>query len=206
MAILLTGFEPFGGSRTNPSERVAQALDGQIVAGMTVCATVLPVDTDRGPAALLDAIRRVQPAAVVCLGEATGRMRISLERVALNLLDFNINDNSGKRVIDQPILPGGPAAYFSTLPLRAMQAAVEEAGVPVELSLSAGAFLCNQVMYVLLDYLTHHAPQIPGGFIHLPALPEQAASAVRPIPSLSLETSLLGIQAALATLAPAGDL
>ena len=200
MLLLLTGFEPFGGSNRNPSEQVSRALDGQSVAGLRVQSAILPVDRQRGPDALLAAIARHRPAAVVCLGEAASRAVVSLERVAINLMDYRIADNAGNLIVDQPIIPGGPAAYFASLPLRAMQAAVLETGVAVELSLSAGTFLCNQVMYHLLHYLAVNAPEVPGGFIHLPGLPEQAALAGKCSPSMSLETSLRAVRAALCAL------
>jgi pyroglutamyl-peptidase len=205
MTILLTGFEPFGGSDCNPSEQVARALDGQGFGALRVQSAILPVERTSGPAALLAAIEHTRPSAVVCLGEASQRALVSLERVAVNLLDYRIADNAGNLVADQPVIPGGPAAYFATLPLRAMQAAIQAAGVPVELSLSAGTFLCNQVMYTLLHHLAQTAPHIPAGFIHLPGLPEQAARSARPVPSMSVETSLRAIQAALGTLPIAGS-
>lgn len=200
MQLLLTGFEPFGGSEINPSEQVARALDGQAAGAYTICAEILPVDRQRGPERLLAAVTRLQPDAVICLGEASGRAVVSLERVAINLLDYRIADNAGNQVVDQPVVDGGPAAYFATLPLRAILPAVLEAGVPAEVSLSAGTFLCNQVMYTLLHHLAHHSPGVPAGFIHLPALPEQAAQAGKGAPSMSLETSLRAVRAAIAAM------
>jgi pyroglutamyl-peptidase len=202
MTLLLTGFEPFGGSDSNSSEQVARALDGQNVAGLYVQSAILPVDRQRGPDALLAAIALHHPAAVVCLGEAANRAVVSLERVAINLLDYRIADNAGNLVVDQPVVTGGPAAYFASLPLRAMQSAMLAVGVPVELSLSAGSFLCNQVMYQLLHQLAQHTPRVPAGFIHLPGLPEQAARAGKGAPSMSVETSLRAVRAALCTLTP----
>lgn len=201
MSILLTGFEPFGGSDRNPSELLARAHDGQVIAGHAVISAILPVERVGGPAALLAAIERVQPAAVVCMGLHGGLEHVALERVAVNLLDYRIADNAGNLITDQPVVEGGPAAYFATLPLRAMQAAIQAAGAPVSLSLSAGTFLCNQVMYTLLHYLAQHSPRVLGGFIHLPWLPEQAALSPRPTPSMALETSLLAIRTALAVIA-----
>jgi pyroglutamyl-peptidase len=215
--ILVTGFEPFGGSSLNPSEQVVRALAGQPAGGprlshgphegaepvprATVVTEILPVDRYRGPEALRSALERTQPDAVLCLGEASRRAALSIERVAINLMDYRIPDNSGQQVTDLPVVPGGPAAYFVTLPVRAMLAAVQGAGVPVELSLSAGSYLCNQVLYDLLHQLSGREPVLRAGFIHLPSLPEQASQAASPYPSMALETILKGVRAALAVLA-----
>jgi pyroglutamyl-peptidase len=191
--ILLTGFEPFDNSAINPSEQVVSRLVQEPPAGIDLAAAVLPVDTGRAPAVLLEKLAAARPEAVVCLGEARRRSDISIERVALNLLDFRIPDNQGVQVVDEPIRPDGPAAYFSTLPVRRMVEAVQAAGVP-----------CNQVMYVLLDHLDRVGLNLPAGFIHLPALPEQAASfgvdGKGTFPSMSLDTMVTGIRSALAVL------
>ena len=200
LRLLLTGFEPFGGSAVNPSEQVVRALVAAPPAGIELHTAILPVERRGGPQALLLALQETQPQAVLCLGEASNLAVISIERVALNLLDFRIPDNAGAQATDEPIVPGAPAAYFATLPVRRMLQAVEAAGVPVQLSLSAGAFLCNQVLYVLLHHLAEQNSQVPAGFIHLPALPEQAAGKHPPIPSMSLGTMVMGMRAALAVL------
>jgi pyroglutamyl-peptidase len=200
MKLLITGFEPFDTSPINPSEQVVRALAREKIAGVELCAAILPVDRARGPQTLIDAFKQSQPDAVLCLGEASRRMAISIERVAINLLDFRIADNAGQKIIDEPVVPGAPAAYFCTLPARAMYDAVRAAGVPCELSLSAGAFLCNQVMYVMLHYLAEHRLNIPAGFVHLPALPEQVALRDALIPSMGLETMILGVRAAIAAI------
>ena len=200
MKILLTGFEPFAESTINPSEQVVRALSREKIDGVESRTAILPADRARGPQMLIDAFEQSQPDAVLCLGEASRRMAISIERVAINLLDFRIADNAGQQAIDEPIVRGAPAAYFSTLPARAMYDTVRAAGVPCELSLSAGAFLCNQVMYVMLHYLAEHRLNIPAGFVHLPALPEQVALRDALIPSMGLETMIVGIRAAIETL------
>lgn len=197
MIFLLTGFEPFGSSDINPSEQVARALDGWVVGDYTVSSAILPVDAERGPRCLLQAIRERKPAAVLCLGEAGSQAVVAVERLAVNLLDFRISDNSGNQITDQSVAADGPAAYFSTLPVRAMVEAIRAAGIPAELSMSAGTFLCNQVMYTLLDFAARENRSLPGGFIHLPSLPQQAAKAARPGPSMALETSVAAVRAAL---------
>lgn len=203
MKVLLTGFEPFGGSEVNPSEQVVRTLAGRSPRGIRLATAILPVDQEAGPAALLRALEETRPEAVVCLGEAAGRTAVCVERLAINLLDYRIADNAGRQTVDQPIVPGGPAAYFATLPVRAIQTAIQEAGIPAELSLSAGAFLCNQVMYVLLHSLHESGRRIPAGFIHLPALPEQAARRSPPIASMSLADMVRAVSIALRRIAAA---
>lgn len=201
MRLLLTGFEPFGGQSVNPSERVVEALRAQPFPGVDLCTKILPVDHERGPATLLAAVEAAQPDVVLCLGEAGRRMRLVIERVAINLLDYPIADNTGRHIVDQPIVADGPAAYFVTLPVRALHAAVRECGVPVELSLSAGTFLCNQVTYTLLHHLAISGATSRAGFIHLPFLPEQAAREPGAVPSMSLEPMLRGLSTMIALLA-----
>jgi pyroglutamyl-peptidase len=197
MRLLLTGFEPFAGSPINPSEQVVRALEREGIPGIDLQTAILPVDRVQGPAALIAAVQRGWPDVVLCLGEATRRMVISIERVAINLMDYRIPDNAGQQVMDEPIVPGGPAAYFSTLPVRAMLDAMCAAGIPAELSLSAGAFLCNQVLYTVLFDAAEHHPQMVAGFIHLPSLPQQVAGKNPPIPSMGLETMVAGIRVAI---------
>lgn len=201
MKILLTGFEPFDGSDMNPSQQVSQALHEQVIAGAKILSAILPVDWQRAPEALTRVLEANPPDAVVCLGEASGRAAISIERVAINLLDFRIPDNSGARITDQPVISQAPAAYFSTLPVREMLEAIQQCGVPAELSLSAGTYLCNQVMYTLLHRLAECKRAIPAGFIHLPSLPQQAAARGQRQPSMSLETQIQGLRAALEVIA-----
>jgi pyroglutamyl-peptidase len=124
---------------------------------------------------------------------------LSIERVALNLLDYTIPDNSGAQVKDEPIVPDGPAAYFISLPVREIRDAVQAAGVPAELSLSAGAFLCNQVLYTLLHHISVNKLPIKAGFIHMPALPEQVIDRPASVPSMSMETMVRGVRAAINT-------
>ncbi len=201
MKLLLTGFEPFGDSKVNPSEKVVRALARQGVDGVELFTVILPVHRVRGPDTLVRAARGTRPDAVLCLGEALRRIAISIERVAINLLDYRIPDNAGEQVSDVPIVPGGPAAYFCTLPVRAMLAAVCAAGIPAELSLSAGSFLCNQVTYALLHDLATNRSDTPAGFVHLPRLPEQVAGQTPAVASMSLETMVAGVHAALGAIA-----
>ncbi len=198
--ILVTGFEPFGKSSINPSEQVVQRLASRHFDDFAVVTAVLPVQRSRGPEVLRTAVLQTNPDAIICLGEAGGRHAISIERVAVNLLDYGIADNDGQQVQDEPIVGDGPAAYFTTLPVRQLKQAVQAAGIPAELSLSAGAYLCNQVTYELLHFLAQQQLAIPAGFVHLPFLPQQAATRPRNYPSMALETMITAVSTILHTL------
>lgn len=173
--LLITGFEPFGGETVNPSWEVARALHGRQVGTAQVVAEQLPCVFAQSLPALRAALRRHRPQWVVCLGLAGSRSAISLERVAVNLCDARIADNAGVQPAGSPVVAGGPAAYFTRLPVKALVQRLQADGLPAELSLSAGSFVCNQVMYGLLHALRRR-PQVPAGFIHLPPLPQQAAA------------------------------
>lgn len=141
MKILITGFEPFGSSTINPSEQVVLALRDQTIGGAQLLTAVLPVDGQRAPQVLLETLQSGQPDGVLCLGEAARRSVLSIERIAINLLDYRIPDNAGHQVFDKPVIPGGPAAYFATMPVRKIHQLLLETGIPAELSLSAGTYL-----------------------------------------------------------------
>jgi pyroglutamyl-peptidase len=172
-ALLLTGFEPFDGEAVNPSWEVARALHGQRIGGARVVAVQLPCQFATAPAALAAALAEHRPRWVLALGLAGSRSAISVERVAVNLIDARIPDNAGAQPIDTPVVDGGPAAHFTRLPAKAIVARLQVAGLAAELSHTAGSFVCNQVFYALMQALTR-TPGVVGGFIHLPPLPEQA--------------------------------
>lgn len=165
--VLLTGFEPFGGAPTNPSADLAERLDGQRLHGRTVVGLTLPVAFGVAAKGLQQAIRRHDPELVICLGLAGGRSQLSLERIAVNLDDARIPDNLGQQPIDQPIRRSGAAAYFSSLPIKAMHRAVSDGGWPVEVSNTAGTYVCNHVFYCLIHALRRRLG-MRGGFIHVP--------------------------------------
>lgn len=200
MKLLLTGFEPFAGSPVNPSEMIVRALQQTGVGGIDVCFAILPVERAQASPAILAAMQMHSPDVVVSLGQATGRAAISIERVAVNLEDYTIPDNTGQLVTDEPVIAGGPAAYFATLPVRAMMQAVCAAGIPAELSLSAGAYLCNRVIYAVLHHIATEGLPVRAGFIHVPMLPEQVVGRTWSTPSMSLETMIAGVRAALSAL------
>lgn len=198
--ILLTGFDPFGGDTQNPSWRIAQALHGQRIAGHTVVAAQLPTVFGQSLQRLAALVHAEQPALTVCLGQAGGRGALSLERIGININDARIPDNTGAQPIDTPVVPGGPAAYFASLPIKAMLRAVQRADVPGEVSQTAGTFVCNHVLYGLMHLLAQGAGPAGarGGFVHVPWLPGQGQ------PHLPLRDMVRGIHAALwaAVLAP----
>lgn len=173
--VLLTGFEPFDGETVNPSWEVVKQLDGTMIAGQPVIARQLPCVFGEALSVLYAAIEDLQPRLVIAVGQAGGRVDISVERVAINVDDARIPDNKGQQPVDTPIVDGGPAAWFSTLPIKAIVSALRDRGIPASVSQTAGTFVCNHVMYGLLHQLQGKSGQ-KGGFIHIPYLPEQAAA------------------------------
>ncbi|MEN2425568.1 pyroglutamyl-peptidase I [Chromobacterium vaccinii] len=167
--VLLTGFEPFGGETINPSWEAARRLDGETIAGARVHARLLPCAFGSALDTLYRELDALRPDIAIAVGQAGGRPDIAVERVAINIDDARFPDNAGRQPIDQPVVADGPAAYFATLPIKAIVAALRERGLPATVSQSAGTFVCNHVMYGLL-----HRGGLRGGFIHLPFLPEQA--------------------------------
>jgi pyroglutamyl-peptidase len=191
--VLVTGFEPFGADSINPSWMAAQALHGRMVAGHRLIGAQLPTVFDGAIAALRDHLLRHRPALVVGTGQAGGRAAISLERVAINVNDARIPDNAGAQPVDTPVAREGPAAYFTTLPVKAMLAALQKAGIAAEVSQTAGTFVCNHVFYGLMHELATN-PQwrgVRGGFVHVPWLPGQGQ------PSMPLETLVTGLKVAI---------
>jgi len=202
MKILLTGFTPFGKSPLNPSQQLIKSLPEIGNNGETLLKAILPVDQVQAPKILLDHLHQSQPDAILMFGLASGRPKICLERVAINLRDFRIPDNAGVTVSDEPVIVDGPAAYFSTLPLRAMLNALQAEAIPASISLSAGAYLCNQVFYTVMHEVTQKQLTIRAGFIHLPALPAQAAGSDKNLPSMSLDQEIQAAHILIAQLNP----
>ena len=193
--ILLTGFEPFDGQSINPSWEAVHALHGKRIAGHRVVARRLPVTFGASLKLLRAAIREVSPALVICVGLAGGRTHISLERIAINVDDARIPDSDGDQPVDEAIVAGGPAAYFATLPIKSMLAGLRAAGFPVEVSQTAGTYVCNHVFYGLMHALRQR-PRIRAGFIHIPYSPQQAA-AIADAPGLAVETVTEALRLAL---------
>lgn len=200
--VLVSGFEPFGGSTVNPSQEVVASLEGRMSmlrsAGIDLHGCILPVEARRGPATLVRTVDRIRPHAVLCLGESGRASAITLERVFINLADYRIPDNAGVVLDDRPILRGAPAAYFATLPIERLREAVIAAGVPCETSLSAGAYLCNHVAYTMLHHIQSRQRRVAAGFVHLPRLPVQVRRTRHP--SMALAAMLRAVEAMLLAL------
>jgi pyroglutamyl-peptidase len=209
---LVTGFEPYGGRGRNPAGEVAARLDGSEIAGVAVVGRNLPVAVATLDEIIPAMLAEVDPAVVIGLGLCPNEAVIRLERVAINLADFEIPDNDGLVLVDQPIDAGATAARFATLPLRRVQEALLKAGIPARLSNSAGTYLCNQALYRFLGAIAERGQAVPCGFLHLPYVPEQVAGMIagiqaarsierhrRPdIPSMSLDLMVEAVRIALA--------
>ena len=200
--VLLTGFDPFDREAINPSWEAVRALDGAKIGGATVHARQMPCVFGDAIEALADAMDELKPQLVLCIGQAGGRSEITPERIAINIDDGRIADNAGHQPIDLPVVAGAPAAYFSTLPIKAIVRDLRAAGIPSSVSNSAGTFVCNHIFYGLMHRIaTHPVPGLPGlrgGFIHIPYLPEQAAR-FPGAPSMSLATMTEALRIAVAT-------
>lgn len=199
MNVLLTGFEPFDRETVNPSWEAVRALDGWCQGGAVVHARRIPCVFGVALRALDAAIEELQPQLVVGVGQAGGRSELMPERVAINVDDGRIGDNAGHQPIDQPVVAGAPAAYFSTLPIKAMVRDLRAAGIPAAVSNSAGTFVCNHLFFGLMHRAaTRPVPGMRAGFIHVPYLPEQAAR-LPGQPSMALATLVAGLRVAVAT-------
>lgn len=191
MNILITGFEPFMQDRINPSWEIAKALDGWQLENMVVRAIQLPVIFGDAAIQLKQAIEKWQPEYVMCLGVAANRKTISLERIAINIDDARISDNAGNQPIDQPIDAQGVAAFFSSLPIKAIFQKLQQENIAVEVSNTAGTYVCNHVFYHLMSIIQH--THIKGGFIHVPTLPEMLQLNIA-IQGMDLDTQIQAIR------------
>ena len=200
--VLLTGFNAFGGDAVNPSWLAVQAMQGEVMVGHAVVAAQLPTEFAASQTVLVELLRKHRPVLVLCVGLAGGREGLSIERVAINVQDARIADNAGKQPIDIPIFKSGPAAYFSTLPIKAMLQTLTSAGINASVSQTAGTFVCNHVFYVLMHTLKkQRAPsKARGGFVHVPYLPGQGLA------YMPLEEMVRGLRVAITcALATHGD-
>jgi pyroglutamyl-peptidase len=195
--ILVTGFEPFAGADDNPSARLVERLNAGSSKTPNVRTAILPVSATRMPPALAELLDSVRPDVVLGLGEARGSATVRIERVAVNLLDFRVADNDGLEPHESPVVPGGPPAYFTTLPATDLVSAIRAAAVPCETSLSAGSYLCNQMLYLALHWAARSARRPRVGFLHVPSLPTQNTSGAG-IPTMDLGTLWRAVDAALA--------
>jgi pyroglutamyl-peptidase len=195
--LLLTGFEAFGTTAVNPAERVATRLHTKIIDGVAIEGLVIPNAFFTSVDVLKGAIATHAPRDVIMLGEYGGRSMITLERICQNYNDsarYRLADNSGKTLNGVPTVDGGPAGYYTTLPIRAMVRAMRDAGVPADISDTPGTNVCNHLMYGVLHHIATHALPIRAGWIHLPHLPVTAAREDHiGAPSMCEETSITGV-------------
>ncbi len=198
MKILLTGFEPFGGEPVNPALEAVKLVKAP--QGTELVKLEIPCLFEKCIEEVVRAAEAEKPDAIVCVGQAAGRAAVTPERVAINVMDARIADNGGYQPADLPIREGGPAAYFATLPVKAMVAAINEAGVPGSLSNSAGTFCCNDVMYGVLHWAAENGVPVKAGFIHVPCIPEQLPRFKEGTPALPLGDIAKAIEAALGAL------
>ena len=195
MRALVTGFEPFAGANVNASYEAVRRLPFRSGA-LDITTAQLPTSYARSATAVEREIVRAQPDIVLCVGEAGERTALNVERVAINVQDALIADNDGNRPVDVPVVAGGPAAYFATLPVNAILKALHAAGLAAEISNSAGTFVCNHVFYALMHFGAHNAAKFRAGFLHVPALrsEELGNNATSP---LTLDDIVRGIRIAL---------
>ncbi|HGS5162982.1 TPA: pyroglutamyl-peptidase I [Vibrio harveyi] len=176
--VLITGFEPFGGESINPALEAVKRLNGRKLDGGEVVMCQVPVTRHESIEAVIESIELHQPDIVITVGQAAGRTAITPERVAINVDDFRIPDNSGHQPIDEPVIPGGPDAYFTTLPIKAITRALQQENIPCQVSNTAGTFVCNHLFYGVQHYLRDKS--VRHGFVHIPLLPEQDSSGNQP--------------------------
>lgn len=203
MQALVTGFEPFGGDPVNPALEALPLISPRI-GELSVATSVLPTAFEPACRALADAVATAAPDIVLGLGLAGGRAALSLERIAVNIDDARIADNDGKQPVDVPVVAGGPAAYFATLPIKAAAMALRQAGLPAIVSNTAGTFVCNHAFYFMLHLAATRHPAMRCGFLHLPFLPGQAARHDG-APSMALDDIVRGVEIVLGVAARRRD-
>jgi pyroglutamyl-peptidase len=190
--VLLTGFEPFGNASLNPSGEIVKQISGD-----NIVTAILPVAYTQSAERLLALIAEHTPDVVICLGQAEGRTAITPEKVAINLDDARLADNTGVLRNDVKIISDGPDAYFSTLPLKELVDAINAKGIPASISLSAGAFLCNHVFYVAQNKFV--GTHVRSGFVHVPLMESQAPE-FPGMPTMPLDRMVTAVRAMLEVL------
>ena len=198
MNILVTAFDPFGGEKINPAQQAVELLPDTI-GRHEIHKLVVPTVFGEAADLVIREMDRQIPDAVICVGQAGGRKAVTPERVAINVSEAGITDNKGNRPQDEPIIPGGPAAYFSTLPIKAMVSGIREAGLPSEVSNSAGTFVCNSLLYSVLHHASEHMKETRAVFIHVPYVPQQTEGKEN-VPSMPLEEIVRALTAAISAI------
>jgi len=199
MKILVTGFDPFGGEKINPALETVKLLPNEILKA-NIIKLEIPTVIGKSVAKIKEIIEKEEPDAVLSIGQAGGRADISVERIGINIDDCRIPDNEGNQIIDEPVVKDGPAAYFVTLPIKAIVEKIRAHKIPASISNTAGTFICNHVCYGVSHIVairTNAGKPMKSGFIHIPFLPEQVIGKPSLTPSMSLETIVKGITLAI---------
>ena len=207
MKILVTGFDPFGGEKINPALETIKRLPDTIL-GSQIIKLEIPTVVGKSLAKIKEAVEKENPDVVLSIGQAGGRSEITVERVGINIDDCRIPDNEGNQPIDEPVVKGGPAAYFVTVPIKAIVENIKAHNIPASISNTAGTFICNHVCYGvahLVAQRTAAGKPMKSGFIHIPFLPEQVIGKPALTPSMSLETIVSGITHALEAIVEHGS-
>lgn len=207
MKILVTGFDPFGGEKINPALETIKRLPDTIL-GTQIIKLEIPTVVGKSLAKIKEAVEKENPDVVLSIGQAGGRSEITVERIGINIDDCRIPDNEGNQPIDEPVVKGGPAAYFVTVPIKAIVENIKAHNIPASISNTAGTFICNHVCYGvahLAAQRTAAGKPMKSGFIHIPFLPEQVIGKPALTPSMSLETIVSGITHALEAIVKHGS-
>ncbi|RYL92540.1 pyroglutamyl-peptidase I [Sporolactobacillus sp. THM7-4] len=197
--VLMTGFDPFGDEKVNPALEAVDALNEKQVDGVTLKSLHVPTVFSESIKTVTRAIQSWDPDVIICVGQAGGRSRITVERVAINIDDARIPDNESQQPVDVPIIAGGQVAYWSTLPIKTIVQEIKAAGIPAAVSNTAGTFVCNHLFYGVAHFLATEAPNKIGGFIHVPFIPKQVLD--KPQPSMALQDIIRGLEIAAVTAA-----
>ncbi len=195
MKVLVTGFEPFGGEKVNPSIEAVKRLSDKI-AGADIIKAEIPTVFNKSIRKLEKILEDEKPDITICVGQAGGRNRISVERVAINISDGRIPDNEGYQPVDEIIFEDGDTAYFARLPIKKIVKELNDRNIPAEVSNTAGTYVCNHLMYGLLYNINKKYPNMMGGFIHIPFLPEQVIDKPN-MPCMSLDLIVEGLTIAI---------
>lgn len=195
MKILVTGFDPFGGEKINPAIESVKRLPDKIL-DAEIIKLEIPTVIGKSVDKIREKIKEVEPDVVLSIGQAGGRPDITVERVGINCDDCRIKDNEGNQPIDENVVEDGPAAYFATIPIKAMVEHIKEGKIPASVSNTAGTFICNHVLYGVCHIKATEYPNMRTGFIHIPFLPEQVTDK-KNMPSMALETIVKGLELAI---------
>lgn len=196
MKILVTGFDPFGGAKVNPAYEAVKLLP-DVVGEAQIIKIEIPTVFGRDEEVVRAAVDEHHPDIVLCVGQAGGRSGITVERIAVNLMEARIPDNDGNQPMDKPIKKDGENAYFASVPVKSMVQYIKSANIPARISYTAGTYVCNDIMYRVLYMIDREYPQMKGGFVHVPYLPEQVLELPDGTPSMSAEMISKALECAL---------